>query len=120
MTKVIWDSLPDCILDKIYEKIYYPKPKNLLNEIKDIYIKKILEKIEEKDFKKIYYIFLHKWHLRYAKDLINEMENEYDMCNVYISSHTNKNNRIELWIKEIYSLIANLNKVNIILIIENY
>lgn len=120
MTIVIWDSLPDCILEKIYEKIYYTKPQNFLNEIKDVYIEKILEKIEEKNLKKIYHIFLHKWHLIYAKYLINEMENEYNMCIIYIQSYNIYKFRIKLWIEEIYKLISYLNKEKIIKIIENF
>ena len=33
MSIIIWDKLPDCILDKIYEKIYLSQPKNLLDDI---------------------------------------------------------------------------------------
>tara|TARA_Y100000389_G_scaffold164828_1_gene168739 strand:- start:109 stop:480 length:372 start_codon:yes stop_codon:yes gene_type:complete len=30
---MIWDSLPDCLLEKIYKKIVIPQPINLLNDI---------------------------------------------------------------------------------------
>ena len=31
---MIWDYLPDCLLEKVYEKIVISQPKNLLNDIK--------------------------------------------------------------------------------------
>ena len=31
--KIIWDNLPDCLLDNIYKKIVYTQPKNLLDDI---------------------------------------------------------------------------------------
>ena len=31
---MIWDSLPDCLLEKVYEKIVISQPKNLLDDIK--------------------------------------------------------------------------------------
>ena len=34
MTSVIWDSLPDCLLEKVYEKIVISQPKNILDDIK--------------------------------------------------------------------------------------
>ena len=33
MTIIIWDKLPDCLLDKIYGYIYFSQPKNLLDDI---------------------------------------------------------------------------------------
>jgi hypothetical protein len=30
---MIWDSLPECLLDKVYEKIVISQPKNLLDDI---------------------------------------------------------------------------------------
>ena len=32
-TDLIWDKLPDCIIDKIYTYIYYKQSTNLLNDI---------------------------------------------------------------------------------------
>ncbi len=34
MVSMIWDKLPDCILEKIYKKIVISQPTNLLNDIK--------------------------------------------------------------------------------------
>lgn len=34
MVNMIWDSLPDCLLEKVYEKIVISQPKNLLDDIK--------------------------------------------------------------------------------------
>ena len=68
MTKVIWDSLPDCILDKIYEKIYYPKPNNLLNEI---------EKYGE--------IREYLYYIRKIDDIDTFLELYYDLLVVYLS-----------------------------------
>lgn len=34
-TDLIWDKLPDCIIDKIYTYIYYKQSANLLNDIKN-------------------------------------------------------------------------------------
>ena len=31
---MIWDSLPDCLLEKIYKKIVISQPKNILDDIK--------------------------------------------------------------------------------------
>jgi len=31
---MLWDNLPDCLLDKIYKYIYLTQPKDLLNDIK--------------------------------------------------------------------------------------
>tara|TARA_Y100000389_G_scaffold21312_1_gene18275 strand:- start:110 stop:481 length:372 start_codon:yes stop_codon:yes gene_type:complete len=31
---MIWEQLPDCLLEKIYKKIVIPQPTNLLNDIK--------------------------------------------------------------------------------------
>lgn len=31
---LIWDNLPDCILDKIYSKVIYRQPNDLLEDIK--------------------------------------------------------------------------------------
>lgn len=31
---LIWDNLPDCILDKIYSKVIYSQPNDLLEDIK--------------------------------------------------------------------------------------
>tara|TARA_B000000475_G_C15936907_1_gene423069 strand:- start:374 stop:760 length:387 start_codon:yes stop_codon:yes gene_type:complete len=33
MSIIIWDKLPECLLDNIYEKIYLSQPKNLLDDI---------------------------------------------------------------------------------------
>ncbi len=33
MSIIIWDKLPDCLLDNIYQKIYLSQPKNLLDDI---------------------------------------------------------------------------------------
>jgi hypothetical protein len=63
MTSVIWDYLPDCLLENIYSKIYYPKSSDLLNEIKKYgeireYIYYI-RKIDETDsFLELYYDLL--------------------------------------------------------------
>ncbi len=115
MTSVIWDSLPDCVLDNIYTKIYYPKPENLLKEIKEVYI----EKTEEKKLEKIYYHYLQKWHLKYAKNL-SEIENEYEMCKILIQSYNNYYYRIELWIEEIIKLLSCFENENLVEIIENF
>lgn len=34
-TTLIWDKLPDCIIDKIYRYIYYKQPTILLDDIKN-------------------------------------------------------------------------------------
>lgn len=34
MNTLIWDKLPDCILDKIYSKIIYKQNKDLLEDIR--------------------------------------------------------------------------------------
>ena len=34
MVNMIWDSLPDCLLEKVYEKIVISQSKNLLDDIK--------------------------------------------------------------------------------------
>ena len=31
---MIWDQLPDCLLEKIYKKIVISQPKNILDDIK--------------------------------------------------------------------------------------
>jgi hypothetical protein len=119
MPYIIWDSLPDCVLDNIYTKIYYPKPSDFLKEIREVYIEKTLEKTEEKNLVKIYYHYLEKWHLKYAKNL-SEIENEYEMCKLLIQSYNNDNYRIELWIEEIIKLLSCFENENLVEIIEKF
>ncbi len=73
MTSVIWDSLPDCLLENIYSKIYYPKPSDLLNEIKKYG--------EIREY--IYYI-------RKIDDTDSFLELYYDLLVVYLSNEIDK------------------------------
>lgn len=68
MKTIIWDSLPDCILDKIYENIYYPKPEFFLNEI---------EKYGE--------IREYLYYIRRIDDVDSFLELYYDLLVVYLS-----------------------------------
>ena len=90
-----------------------------LKEIREVYIEKTLEKTEEKNLVKIYYHYLEKWHIKYAKNL-NEVENEYEMCKLLIESYNNNYYRIELWIEEIIKLLSCFENENLVEIIENF
>lgn len=52
MVSMIWDKLPDCILEKIYKKIVISQPANLLNDIKsyNYTIKYINDNLELNEF----------------------------------------------------------------------
>tara|TARA_B110000858_G_C17802503_1_gene476057 strand:+ start:409 stop:744 length:336 start_codon:yes stop_codon:yes gene_type:complete len=91
---IIWDALPECLLNKIYSKIIYNQPKNLLEDIKSyifiidfikskyVHIDKILLYIimnydnslnDNQKKEKYYFIKLKNKELNYIKRKIIKM-----------------------------------------------
>jgi len=103
---MIFDNLPDDIIDKCYNYIYYPQSSYLLKEIKDTYIINILNKHNENSIINIFYKLLKLWHIKYAISMINEIDYEYNGIEVYINTFESEIDRKKLWKDQIYNLIG--------------
>jgi len=91
---LIWDNLPDCILDKIYSYIIYNQPANLLDDIKS-YVLII-------NFINISYLntddILWNLMLNYEKNLDNKQL--HDIFTKRITHHTDKKYYIKKYISK--------------------
>jgi len=73
---MIWDTLQECLLDKIYKKIVYKQPKSLLDDIKSyVFVMDVIKsKIIPIDNILTYMIFYYEKNLNYQ-----EKNNKYYM-----------------------------------------
>jgi hypothetical protein len=108
---MIYDNLPDDLLDKCYSYIAFPQSKYLLKEIKDVYILKKLNNCKENDLSDIFYKALKIWHATFLHNLFNEFETEYTGMYLYINTYDTEYERKQLWIEEI-TMLFGLMKTN--------
>lgn len=102
---LLFDLLPDDILDKCCTYIYYPQSKFLLNDIENLYIKNTLLKLDEITLSNIYYNLVKKWHLIYVPSMFHEFQTDFDNISLLISTYDSLDERIILWYDQILDLI---------------
>ena len=108
---IIFDDLPNDILDNCYKYIYYPQSKDLLNEIKINVKSRIMKKIfnyDPNNLIDIHYLFLIKWYHYFAFSLLNELDNEQNATSIYILSLASINEQSSEWFLLINELIKEL------------
>jgi len=86
MNKLLWDKLPDCILDKIYSKIIYKQDKILLDDIKS-------------------YVLT----INFIKGIIFKNDNTIKELLWYLMLYYDKNNNDNMFIHNKYENIINSN-----------
>jgi len=89
---MIWDSLPDCLLEKVYEKIVISQPKNLLDDIKsyNYTINTINENLEINQFVGRYnewLILLYILKIYFEKESQEYRSNKFRECEKYIENN---------------------------------
>ena len=108
---IIFDDLPNDILDNCYKYIYYPQSKDLLNEIKINVKSRIMKKIFNYDSNNlidIHYLFLIKWYHYFAYSLLSELDNEQKSTSIYVLSFATINQQSTEWCLLINEIIKEL------------
>lgn len=91
---MIWDSLPDCLLETIYKKIVISQPKNLLEDIKSYKntINYINDNLEENQFIGRYnewLILLYILEIYFEKESLEYRTNKFIEFEQYIENNNN-------------------------------
>lgn len=102
---MIWDTLPECLLDKIYKKIVYEQPKTLLDDIKSyVFVMDIIKsRYIPIDNILSYIIFNYEKQLKYGEKL-----NKYNMLKFNNAElHYIKFKLIKMKSSDRYSIVKN-------------
>tara|TARA_Y100000389_G_scaffold92389_1_gene89097 strand:- start:1432 stop:1821 length:390 start_codon:yes stop_codon:yes gene_type:complete len=125
MKKLIWDKLPDCLLDKIYNYIYFPQSKSLLDDIVSYKytIDYILNIINDNE----YYPHVYTWYILWSiiilieKGLNSTKAEKMEKLQYFVMNNNNKMIQKEgglYWIKRYIKKISKNDRENLIKILN--
>lgn len=125
MKKLIWDKLPNCLLNKIYNYIYFPQSKSLLDDIVSYKytIDYILNIINDNE----YYPYVFTWYILLRiiilseKGLNSTKVEKLKMLQDFVMNNNNKMIQKEgglYWIKRYIKKISKNDRENLIKILN--
>lgn len=125
MKKLIWDKLPYCLLNKIYNYIYFPQSKSLLDDIVSYKytIDYILNIINDNE----YYPYVFTWYILWRiiilseKGLNSTKVEKLKMLQDFVMNNNNKMIQKEgglYWIKRYIKKISKNDRENLIKILN--
>lgn len=125
MKKLIWDKLPNCLLNKIYNYIYFPQSKSLLDDIVSYKytIDYILNIINDNE----YYPYVFTWYILWRiiilseKGLNSTKVEKLKMLQDFVMNNNNKMIQKEgglYWIKRYIKKISKNDRENLIKILN--
>ena len=113
MVNMIWDSLPDCLLEKVYEKIVISQPKNLLDDIKsyNYTINCINDNLELNQFVGRYnewLILIHILGIYFKKESMEYRTNKFIKLQTFVKNTNNLSIRYQVGFYWINRFVAKM------------